>query len=82
MKAIELQLLTGKWATFFLNDNFTISERQKESGMKDGAPHWINYCVLDDGNHGNGGWELADEYDDVKNRLLHLFNKDFDYDYR
>jgi hypothetical protein len=65
MKAIELELITGKWAMFFLSSGFVINERIKEGKA---------ICVLHDNTHNNGGWELADNYDDVKSRLIKLFN--------
>lgn len=65
--AVELQLITGKWATFFLSSGFAVYERTLEDKT---------ICVLDDGIHGNGGWVLADSYDEIKYRLLRLFEQE------
>lgn len=62
---VELQLLSGKWATFNLVGNFVLIERRQEVR----AGEYKDICILDDGVHGNGGWELNDSYDDVKKRL-------------
>jgi hypothetical protein len=65
--AVELQLITGQWATFFLSSGFAINERTIEGKT---------LCVLHEGNHNNGGWELADSYDEIKYRLLRLFEQE------
>lgn len=67
MKAIELQLITGNWVTFFLSSGFAVYERKLDEKT---------ICVLEDGNHGNGGWALADSYDEIKYRLLRLFEQE------
>ena len=63
---IELQLLSGEWATFNLTGNFVLIERKHQ--MRAGERKDI--CILDDGVHNNGGGELMDSYDDVKRRLF------------
>jgi hypothetical protein len=70
MKAIELELRNEQWATFYLNTNFILHER--EVNERDQMRKKI--AVLEDGTHRNGGWELADSYDEVKERLNKLFD--------
>ena len=70
MKAIQLELRNKQWATFFLNNSFSLHERKREAG--DGK--YQSIAVLEEGTHGNGGWELADSYDEVNERLLRLFD--------
>ena len=69
MKAIELQLISGRWAVFFLSTNFLINER-----LIDYKGEQRMVAVLQDGIHNNGGWELADSYSEVKSRLFKLFD--------
>ena len=72
MKAIQLELRHGGWATFFLSSNFSLHERRE---FKDNSTREIEMiAVLSDGNHNNGGWELADHYEEVHYRLLRLFD--------
>ena len=63
MKVIELELKSGEWATFFISGNVTLSTFEGETR-------------LDDGHHNNGGWRLADSYDEVKYRITKLFDLD------
>jgi hypothetical protein len=65
--AVELQLRHGQWATFFLSSGFVVHERTMEGKT---------ICILNEGNHNNGGWELADSYDEIKYRLLRLFEQE------
>ena len=70
MKAIQLKLKHGGWATFFLSGNFSLHERREYKGNRD-----IEIVtVLNDGNHNNGGWELEDSFSEVNEQLCRLFN--------
>ena len=58
MKSVELTLVSGSKATFFINSNIIVYEDSSENYPK-------LRCRILDGIHNNGGWMIQEDYKTV-----------------
>ena len=62
MRAVELTLYNGSKTTFICNSNVNICEAQDEYGKYK--------CIVNDGNHNNGGWKIKESYETVVSKFI------------
>ena len=63
MKLLELTLSNGNPTMFIIDGNFNVTKWDSESGVG---------CVINDGNHNNGGWKIKESYEDVIAKIKSL----------
>ena len=65
MKLLELTLSNGNPTMFIINGNFNVTKWNVDSDSNVG-------CVINDGNHNNGGWKIKESYEVVIAKIKSL----------